>query len=327
MTARVIAVDRDAFVVRDEGGELPAVLAGRFRFDAASSVELPCVGDWVTIERAGSDLAVIHAVLPRKSVLRRKAPGKAVDFQMIAANIDVAFIVQSCQYDFNLRRLERYLVVCREGGIQPVIVLSKIDLAGPFEVEGLVAAITGAGIDAPILPLSTATGEGLAAFEAQLSSGRTHCLIGSSGVGKSTLINRLLGRTALDTREVSATGEGTHTTTRRQLLSLESGALLVDTPGMRELGLLGAGGGLDESFADIQALARDCRFADCTHGAEPGCAVRAAIAAGGLDEGHYQGYLKLKKETEFHDLSYAEKRKKDREFGRQVKTVMKHKRR
>ncbi|NHA15775.1 ribosome small subunit-dependent GTPase A [Thioalkalivibrio sp. XN279] len=322
--ARVVAVDRDAYRVRSDGVETPAVLSGRFRFTVESGPELPCVGDWVSIELADPALAIIQAVLPRKSYLRRKAPGKTVDFQMIAANIDVAFIVQSCQYDFNVRRLERYLVVCREGGIEPVILLSKTDLVSPLETEGLVAAISGAGIDARVIALSTATGDGLEAFRALLEPGKTYCFVGSSGVGKSTLINRLLGRDVLDTRSVSGTGEGTHTTSRRQLLVLEDGVLLIDTPGMRELGLLGTSEGLDASFADIHELSRACRFADCIHGQEPGCAVRAAIDDGSLSESRYQAYLKLRKETEYHDASYVERRKKDKDFGRLVKSVMKH---
>lgn len=325
--ARVMAVDRDAFVVADEHGETAATLAGRFRYLAEASTDLPCVGDWVGIERAGPDLAVIQAVFPRRSFLRRKAPGKAVEFQMIAANIDTAFILQSCQYDFNVRRLDRYLVVCREGGIEPVVLLSKTDLASPLEVEGMIAVIRGAGIEAPLIPISTVNGDGLDQFRGLLDPGKTFCFIGSSGVGKSTLVNRLLGREALDTRAVSATGEGTHTTSRRQLLLLDDGTMLIDTPGMRELGLLGTGAGLDSSFADIQELARACRFADCAHAEEPGCAVRAAIEAGELDEARYQGYLKLRKENEYHDASYVERRKKDREFGRYVNSVMKHKRR
>jgi ribosome biogenesis GTPase len=171
--------------------------------------------------------------------------------------------------------------------------------------------------------LSNLTGAGLGEFRALLAPGRTYCLLGSSGVGKSTLINRLLGREALDTKAVSGTGEGVHTTSRRQLLLLPDGAMLIDTPGMRELGLLGAGEGLDDAFAEIRAAAAKCRFADCTHAGEPGCAVLAAIADGSLDEERFRSYLKLRKESAFHDLSYAEKRHKDRAFGRFIKSVKK----
>jgi ribosome biogenesis GTPase len=322
--ARVMTVDRGAFLVQGEGTETLAELSGRYRFTVDAVPELPCVGDWVCVEQASPALAIIHAVLPRKTVLRRKSPGRTVDFQMIAANLDVAFIVQSCHYDFNIRRLERYLVAAGEGRIEPVVVLSKTDLITPEELDTMMAKIRAAGIAVPLLPISNTTGNGLDAFRQRLQPGKTFCLLGSSGVGKTTLINRLLGRDALETRAVSETGEGVHTTSRRQLFLLDNGALLVDTPGMRELGLLGAGEGIEESFEDIHDLTLACRFSNCSHTREPGCAVQAAIEAGDLSEARYQSYLKLKRETEFHDLSYGEKRKKDRDFGRFIKSLKKH---
>lgn len=322
--ARVMTVDRGAFLVQGEQGETLAELSGRYRFAVDSAPDLPCVGDWVCVEQASPTLAIIHAVLPRKTVLRRKCAGKTVDFQMIAANLDVAFIVQSCHYDFNIRRLERYLVAASEGRIEPVVILSKTDLVTPEALDAMMARIREAGISVHLLPVSNKTGSGLEAFRQRLLPGRTFCLLGSSGVGKTTLINRLLGRDTLDTRAVSETGEGVHTTSRRQLFVLDGGAMLVDTPGMRELGLLGAGEGVEDSFADIRALSRTCRFANCTHTREPGCAVRTAMEAGDLGEARYQSYLKLKRETAYHDLSYGEKRKKDRDFGRMIKSVKKH---
>ncbi len=325
--ARVMTVDRGSYLVRGEELDCPAELSGRFRHAVESSPDLPCVGDWVGVERASPELAIIHQVLPRNTVLRRKRPGKAVNFQMLAANLDVALIVQSCHFDFNVRRLERYLVVAREGGIEPILALSKTDLVTPDELDGLIGLVRAAGIQEPVLPLSNETGDGLDGLQELLEPGRTFGLLGSSGVGKSTLVNRLLGREALDTRAVSGTGEGVHTTSRRQLLLLENGALLIDTPGMRELGLLGASDGLDDSFAEVQDLARGCRFGDCTHTQEPGCAVLAALEAGELDEDRYRSYHKLKRETEFHDLSYVEKRKKDRELGRFYRSVLKDKKR
>jgi len=322
-----LTVDRNCYLVRGENLEVLAELSGRFQFAVESSIDLPCVGDWVCVECASPELAILQSVLPRKSYMRRKQPGNTIDFQMIASNIDVAFVVQSCQYDFNVRRLERYLVACRDGGIEPVIILNKTDLVSPDEVDARILDVRGAGISVQILPLSNMTRAGFERLQDFLQPGKTYCFVGSSGVGKSTLINRLIGRNELDTKAVSATGEGTHTTSRRQLLLLDNGIMLIDTPGMRELGLLGASDGLDDSFSDILALSLNCRFANCTHVQEPGCAVLQATQEDELSEDRYHSYIKLRKESRHHNMSYVEKRKKDRDFGKHVKAVMKHKRR
>ncbi len=206
-----------------------------------------------------------------------------------------------------------------------MLLLTKIDLVSTDELEALIDRIRSAGIDARIFTVSNVTGAGLEEVREFLSPGRTYCLLGSSGIGKTTLINRLAGDSGLETQDVSHTGEGRHTTTRRQLIVLEGGALLIDMPGMRELGMLGVGEGLDDAFADVGELAQHCRFSDCTHSSEPGCAVREAIERHALREERLQDYLKLRKEAAFHDSSYVERRQKDREFGRFVRSVMKHK--
>jgi len=322
--ARVTAVDRGAFLVRTGDEEIAAEPAGRLRFAASSAGDLPCVGDWAWVQWPSSGgPAVINRVLPRRTFLRRKRPGKSTDSQMIAANIDVAFIVQGCGYDFNIHRLERYLVVVNDGRIEPRIVLTKTDLVTGEELTRMIAEVRAAGISTPVIGVSNTTGAGLDEFRSQLAPGRTHCLLGSSGVGKTTLINRLVGSDALETRPVSGTGEGVHATTRRQLLILEGGAMLVDTPGMRELGVLGRREGLHATFTDIGDHAAQCRFHDCTHTREAGCAVLAARERGELGEDRYQAYLKLRKEADFQDLSHVEKRRRDKAFGKMVKSAMK----
>ena len=321
--ARVSAVDRGSYLIINESGEVPAELTGKFSYQIESSLDLPCVGDWVAAQYYNHGAAaIIHRVLPRKTFLRRKTAGEIVDFQMIAANIDTAFIVQSCHFDFNPRRLDRYLVMAADGHVEPIVILTKTDLITSDELQQKLAIVRSV-TKARVLGLSNITGIGFDEFQQALSPARTYCLLGSSGVGKTTLINRLIGREAFDTKAVSSTGEGTHTTSRRQLILLAEGAMLIDTPGMRELGLVGARDGVNIGFEDLVTLSADCRYADCSHEHEPGCAVRIAVENGELSEERYSSYIKLKKESEYYEMSYLDKRNKERAFGRFIKVAKK----
>jgi ribosome biogenesis GTPase len=322
--ARVAAVDRELLLVMDSSGTFRAKLAGSFLYRRPLAQELPCVGDWVCVEKRPADeFGRVHALLERRTVLRRRSSGDAVDYQMIAANLDYVITVQSCHFDFNLKRLERYLVMVRDGGADPCVLLTKTDLVEPEVLASQMAEIRAAGITAPVLTLSNVTREGIDELRRALLPAKTYCFVGSSGVGKSTIINQLLGRDRLQTQDVSATGEGRHTTVRRELILLEGGALVIDNPGMREFGILGAESAMEDSFSDIDELAAGCRYRNCGHTNEPGCAVREALNSGEISQEHYDNYLKLRKESEFYEMSYFEKRKKDRAFGKYIKSAQK----
>jgi ribosome biogenesis GTPase len=322
--ARVSAVDRGTYLIINEIGEVPAELTGRLSYLIDDPADLPCVGDWVTAQYYDGDTAaIIHKVFPRKTFLRRKTAGENVGRQMIGANIDTAFIVQSCHFDFNPRRLERYLVMAADGHVESVIILTKTDLIPRDELARKLATVNTL-TKARTIAISNVTGSGFEEFQQVLAPGKTYCLLGSSGVGKTTLINRLVGREAYETKAVSGTGEGTHATTRRQLIVLARGAMLIDTPGMRELGIVGAEDGIAAGFDEFVSLAANCRYGDCLHQHEPGCAVRAAIEEGTLSEERFLSYVKLKRESEFYGMSALEKRKKDKAFGRFIKSVKKN---
>jgi ribosome biogenesis GTPase / thiamine phosphate phosphatase len=322
--ARVSAVDRGSYLIKNEFREITAELAGKYYFRVGSSVDLPCVGDWVTVQYHNDDTdAIIHGVFPRKTFLRRKCAGENVDFQMIAANIDIAFIVQACHFDFNVKRLDRYVVMAADGHVEPIAILTKTDLISNKELEQKLAAIKQNGTISRVFALSNITGDGFEEFQKVLVPGKTYCLLGSSGVGKTTLINHFIGQNTFNTKAVSGTGEGTHTTARRQLTFLNQGSMLIDTPGMRELGLLGVSDGVKQGFEDIIELSGKCRYVNCSHTQEPDCAVIAAVTNGELSEERYSNYMKLKKESEYYEMSYLDKRKKDRAFGRFIKSVKK----
>lgn len=322
--ARITEVNRNHFRISDGRREALAECSGRFLFNAEDSVDYPTVGDWVAAQVFDGSTAVIHHVLPRKSLLKRKDPGKAAVFQLIAANIDHALILQSADSDFSVNRLERYLVMVHESGIRPVIVLTKTDLASTEALADIREKAGRLGGQCPFWTVSNRTGEGIAALRDTLLPGRTYCLLGSSGVGKTTLLNQLAGEDRFDTGEVrEKDGKGRHTTTRRQLIRLEAGSLFIDTPGMRELGNFDTDAGIEETFDEIVSLGGRCRFADCTHVHEAGCAVKEAVEQGRLDPGRYENYLKIRKEAAFYAMSVQDRHRRDKAFGKMVKNYKK----
>jgi ribosome biogenesis GTPase len=327
--ARVIAVDREHYVVAHGNQEIPAEITGKLMFSTESPLDYPAVGDWAQVQLVDQgSRAMIHDICQRKTILKRKTAGKKISHQLIAANIDTAFIVQSLDADYNLRRLERYMVMVYDGGIQPVVLLSKSDLLPSHAIDKRLGEIDSMFPGLGIIAFSNKTGDGLECISARLTSGNLYCLLGSSGVGKTTLLNNLLENAMFETRRVrEKDGKGRHTTTRRQLIVLKNDAMIVDTPGMRELGSLAVDSGLKSTFHEIDQLASGCRFHDCSHTKEKGCAVLSAVEEGVLLEKRYQNYVKMNKESIFHEMSYQEKKKKDKQFGKMVKSVMKSKKR
>jgi ribosome biogenesis GTPase / thiamine phosphate phosphatase len=294
---RVAVQHRGAYDVLTAEGVLRCDVAGRLYEEAASPADLPAVGDWVAVasrpdERAGT----VQAVLPRRTKFSRKTAWQASEEQVLAANVDVALIVSSVNQELNLRRLERYLTLAWESGARPVLVLTKSDLSD--DVPAALAEVESVAFGAPVHAISSVTGEGLDEVRAYLRPGVTAALLGSSGVGKSTLVNTLAGEELLETREIRDDGKGRHTTTRRELVQLPGGGLVIDTPGMREVQLWIAEEGLEEAFEDVTELFGRCRFSDCAHQSEPGCAVKEALANGTLSPERWESYLKLQRELE-----------------------------
>ena len=323
--ARIMAEDRGSYLVRTAAGERRAAITGRFRHEAGTDPSVyPAVGDWVAID-GGPDDAAIHAVLARRTAILRQAPGKRTEAQVVGANVDVVFIVVSLNLDLNLRRLERYLAVAWESGAEPVVVLSKADLVE--DPTALLAEVERVAIGATILTVSAIDGRGLDEVRARIGSGRTVAFVGSSGVGKSTLLNVLAGEDRAVVRDVRADDDrGRHTTTRRQLHILADGGLVLDTPGMRELAMWDPDG-VEQSFPEVDELVSSCRFGNCRHNGEPGCAVAAALGSGALDRGRYEAWQKLEREAR-HQLrrvdamARAEERRKWKAIGKSVNKHM-----
>jgi ribosome biogenesis GTPase len=302
IAARIIREHRGVYALLTEAGEILAEVSGRFRHRAQMRRNFPSVGDWVVVEQPdASSRSIIHTVLPRRSAFVRRSAGTKSEEQVVAANVDTVFLVSGLDHDFNPRRIERYLTLAYESGADPLIILNKADLRD--DPDHAVHQVEAVAYGVPILLVSARTGLGLDALREVLDPGMTGALLGSSGVGKSTLINALLGHEALRTAAVREDdSKGRHTTTHRELIPLPGGAVLIDTPGMRELQLVGDDASLARSFDEIADLAVLCRFKDCSHTNEPGCAVQAALADGGLDMERYESYLRQRKEIRHHQI-------------------------
>lgn len=328
-TARVIAVNKESYNISNGESEFFAKLTGNLMYSSDSPDDFPTVGDFVLYQNFDEDsLAIIHKVLKRRILLKRKSPGKKIEYQLIAANIDYAIIIQALDNDFNVNRLERYLAMVNEFGVEPLIFFSKSDLTNEEEKNKILENIKLRIGTTNVLSFSNYKSNNISEIKCLLEKGKTYCLIGSSGVGKTTLLNNLIGHEEYKTLEVrEGDRKGKHSTTNRQLVVLENGAMIIDTPGMRELGNIGISDGIDQTFDEIAELISACKFSDCTHTVEKGCAILAALENGALEQNRYNNYIKLKKESDHYERSYLERKRRDKEFGKMIKEVMKSKKR
>jgi ribosome biogenesis GTPase len=321
---RVTQEHRERYVVSDGENEYDSEITGNLRYSAGSRSDFPAVGDWVVIKTYNSEQAIIHKVLPRTSVLKRQAVGRPGEEQIISANIDVALIVQAINNNFNINRLERYLTICYDSNIEPVLVISKTDLATKAEIGNAIKSLQKRDRKVKYILLSNTTLDGLDQVIDFIRKGKTYCVLGSSGVGKSTLINNLLKKDLLKTGHISrSTNKGRHVTEHRELFVLENGSIIIDNPGMRELGVTENPEGIKTTFQEILDIGSGCRFPDCTHRTESGCAVLEAVEKGIIDKDSYNNYLKIQKEQERFRTTVAEKRKKDKVFGKIIKNYYK----
>ena len=321
---RVVEEHKERYRVRTATGEFEAEIMGNLRFSANSREDFPAVGDWVALLTYEASFAIIHKILPRSSVIKRQAVGQFGAVQVIAANIDYALIVQSVDRDFNINRLERYLAICNSSKVSPIIVLSKIDLISGQQLSESMGNIKARIDKVPVIAVSNESKEGYDSIKTALEIGKTYCLLGSSGVGKSTLLNKLSGKEMMRTGAIGqGTNRGKHVTSHRQLIVLENGAILIDNPGMREVGIADSSSGLETTFDRIAELSQHCKFKDCTHIAEIGCSVREAVKNGEIDEASYENYLKMEREKAHFESTVEEKRKRDKEFGKIMKNYKK----
>ena len=321
---RVIAEHKERYIVKTENGEYEAEITGNLRFTAKSRINFPAVGDWVALTTYDAAFSVIHKILPRQSMITRQAVGQFGEIQIIATNIDYAFLIQAVDRDFNINRLERYLTICYSAKVKPIIVLTKTDLIDEQKIAEITDSIKQRIKDVAVFAISNETQDGYEALKMNIEKGKTYCMLGSSGVGKSTLLNNLSGKTLMRTDSISvSTNKGRHITSHRELIVLESGGILVDNPGMREVGIADTSSGLETTFDRIIRLSQNCKFKDCTHTKEVGCSVIEAVENGEIDKKSYENYLKMERENAHFESTIEEKRKKDKEFGKVIKNYKK----
>ena len=321
---RVTQEHKERYVVSTGENEYDAEITGNLRFSASSRADFPAVGDWVTMTIYDSQLAIIHKILPRKSVLERQTVGKFGEKQIISTNIDVAFIIQSIDNNFNINRLERYLTICYSAEIEPVLVISKIDLSAENDIQNACKKLELRDKKVKYILLSNLTQQGLDQLLALLQKGKTYCVVGSSGVGKSTLINNLLKKNILKTGQISqSTNKGRHITEHRELFVLENGGIIIDTPGMKELGMTDNIEGIKTTFQEIFDLSLKCKYPDCKHIDETGCAVIKALNNGTIDKDSLDNFIKIQSEQQRFQTSIVEKHKRDKAFGKMMKNYKK----
>ncbi len=323
---RVVAVFRDIYHVRTAYSELKTTITGNLQNSIDDKSELPIVGDWVFLNKYDDDNAFITQVFPRNNFIERRSKGKTINKQAIAANIDFGFIVEAITENFNINRVERYLAICNSANVKPIILLTKTDLVTKSVLKNRINEVKKRIDNVQIFTISNITNTGIVELKSSLLKGKTYCLLGLSGVGKSTLLNILAEKIVMKTGAISqSTNKGVHTTTHRQLFLLNNGSIIIDNPGMREVGITDSTIGVEITFDKIIELAQDCHFSDCTHIHEKGCMVLNAVELGNLDKDVYDNYIKMKKEQSRLLTTLVAKRKQDKAFGKMIKDVMKNK--
>lgn len=322
---RIMAEHKERYLVGTEEGEVEAEITGNMRFSASSREDFPAVGDWVLLLSYEPGKAIINEILPRLSMIKRQAVGQFGEMQIIGSNIDYAFIMQALDRDFNLNRLERYISLCYAAKVEPIVLLNKVDLIDEETLNLKLKEVSERLDNLTVIAISNESKRGYDALVQHIKAGYTYCLLGSSGVGKSSLLNNLSDSTLMKTDHISASNnKGRHVSSHRELTILKNGAILIDNPGMREVGMADSESGLEMTYDKIVQLAEECRYRDCTHTTEDACAVLEAMEQGELDPKQYQNFLKLQKENTHFESTVHERRKKDKAFGRMVKDVKKY---